>query len=119
MTDLLGSDLVALLADVAGLEGLEEIIVLEGPPRPGCTTLTEFTARATDAHGREVTRRRAAVTADEASDIIFTSGTTGKPKGAVLGTAPVCAPTWPGPNWSAYGEATGTSWSIRSSTRPG
>jgi len=84
VTDLLGSDLVALLADVPGLEALEEIVVLEGPPRPGCATLAEFNARATDAHGREVARRRAAVAEDDPSDIIFTSGTTGKPKGAVL-----------------------------------
>ena len=85
VTDLLGSDLVALLADVPGLEALEEIVVLDGPPRPGCTTITDFAARATDAHGREVARRRAAMTAADASDIVFTSGTTGKPKGAVLG----------------------------------
>ena len=83
-TDLLGSDPVALLADQPALEDLEEIVVLEGPPRSGCTTLAEFNARATDAHGREVARRRDALTEDDASDIIFTSGTTGKPKGAVL-----------------------------------
>jgi HIP---CoA ligase len=37
VTDLLGSDLVAMLAGVSGLDALEEIVVLEGPPRPGCT----------------------------------------------------------------------------------
>ncbi len=85
VTDLLGSDLVALLADVPGLEALEEIVVLDGPPRPGTTTLTEFNGRASDTHGPEVTRRKAAVSELDASDIIFTSGTTGTPKGAVLG----------------------------------
>ena len=37
-TDLLGSDLVALLDDQPALEALEEIVVLEGPPRPGSPT---------------------------------------------------------------------------------
>lgn len=85
VTDLLGSDLVELLEGVPGLESLEEIVVLEGPARTGCTTVAEFVARATDAHRQEIARRHAALRGEDASDIIFTSGTTGKPKGAVLG----------------------------------
>ncbi len=84
VTDLLGADLVAMLADVPGLGCLEEIVVMEGPARPGCATVAEFAARATDTLGPEVERRRSTLTGDDASDIIFTSGTTGKPKGAVL-----------------------------------
>ena len=39
VTDLLGSDLVELLAGVPGLESLQEIVVLEGPARSDCTTV--------------------------------------------------------------------------------
>jgi len=85
VTDMLGSDLVELLADVPGLESLQEIVILDGPTRPECTTVAEFTARARDVHRQEVARRRSALGGGDASDIIFTSGTTGKPKGAVLG----------------------------------
>jgi HIP---CoA ligase len=85
VTDLLGSDLVALLDHVPGLEALDEIVVLEGPARRGCTPIAEFMARGTEAQEPEVARRREALSESDASDIVFTSGTTGHPKGAVLG----------------------------------
>jgi acyl-CoA synthetase (AMP-forming)/AMP-acid ligase II len=85
VTELLGTDLVALLADVPGLEALEETIVLEGPVPGGCTSVAEFKDRASRIATSEVDERRSALTEDTASDIIFTSGTTGLAKGAVLG----------------------------------
>jgi acyl-CoA synthetase (AMP-forming)/AMP-acid ligase II len=85
VTDLLGTDLVALLAGVPGLEALAETIVLEGPLRAGCTPLAEFMERAERTSQCEVDQRRGALAGGDPSDIIFTSGTTGRPKGAVLG----------------------------------
>jgi HIP---CoA ligase len=84
ITDLLGTDLVALLAGVPGLEALEETIVLDGPLPVGCTSLAEFKERASRIAPSEVQERGAALAGNSASDIIFTSGTTGLPKGAVL-----------------------------------
>jgi acyl-CoA synthetase (AMP-forming)/AMP-acid ligase II len=85
VTDLLGTDLVALLAGVPGLECVTETVVLEGPVPAGCIDMAEFRARSQGVDQAEVARRTAALSENDASDIIFTSGTTGQPKGAVLG----------------------------------
>jgi HIP---CoA ligase len=85
VTDLLGVDLVALLHDVPGLDALAETVIVAGPVPDGCTSMAEFRARATRTDSGEIALRAASLAEDDPSDIIFTSGTTGKPKGAVLG----------------------------------
>jgi HIP---CoA ligase len=85
VTDLLGSDLLALLKNVPELDALKESVVMAGPPRSGSTSLPDFLARSTDTSETVMADRLAEVTSADPSDIIFTSGTTGKPKGAVLG----------------------------------
>jgi len=84
VTDLLGSDLQALLDDVPGLDGIEETVIVTGPVRAGSVSMAAFEARASEAMEAELLRRDAALSGEDASDIIFTSGTTGRPKGAVL-----------------------------------
>jgi acyl-CoA synthetase (AMP-forming)/AMP-acid ligase II len=106
VTELLGTDLVALLADVPGLEGLEEIIVLAGPVPDGCTPVVEFKGRASQIDRSELDKRRSALDAASPSDIIFTSGRPAFPKVRCSGTVPVCAPTWRGPNGWACAEGT-------------
>ena len=84
VTDFLGTDYVELLRGQEGLDSIAETIVLAGPERPGTTTWAQFLSRAGQVSAEEVAARAAAVRPDDPSDIIFTSGTTGAPKGAVL-----------------------------------
>jgi len=79
VTDFLDTDLLALLDCVAGLEGLRQRVVLSGPVPAGATGWHEFLAG-----GRELGDVDVDVSPDDTSDIIFTSGTTGAPKGAML-----------------------------------
>ena len=67
------------------LLGVDPLVALGNPDVSVLRTseLESFLARSPEISGDEVDKRAAAVTEDEPSDIIFTSGTTGRPKGAV------------------------------------
>ncbi|TXS40968.1 fatty acid--CoA ligase family protein [Streptomyces sp. uw30] len=84
----LGTSYVASLrravAEGPGLEELEQVVVLSDDAPADFRTWKDFLASG-DAVGEARVRARAeAVEGSWASDIVFTSGTTGRPKGAVI-----------------------------------
>jgi acyl-CoA synthetase (AMP-forming)/AMP-acid ligase II len=88
VTDFLDRDLLAELDAAAELPSLEERIVLAGPTPPQATSWDDFLAAGDAVPPARLDERAAAVGPDHTSDIIFTSGTTGKAKGAVLAHGP-------------------------------
>jgi acyl-CoA synthetase (AMP-forming)/AMP-acid ligase II len=84
VTDFLGTDFPALLEGVERREVLKETVVIDGPLRPELVSRESFLGRAAAVPAAEVGAREAGLTAESTSDIIFTSGTTGAPKGAML-----------------------------------
>ena len=84
VTDFLGADYLSYLRASRGLGMLHEIVVFSGPVPPEGTSLEDFVERGATVTTAEAKAREAAVGAEDLSDIIFTSGTTGLPKGALL-----------------------------------
>jgi HIP---CoA ligase len=80
----LGNDYVAMLRDAGPPPAaLEHIVVLKGDAPGGTVAFTDFLSRAGEVTSEDARARADAIAPDDVSDIIFTSGTTGKPKGAM------------------------------------
>ena len=74
-----------LLDDAGARDLVEEIVILEGSVPAGTVSWADFLARGAGRRRRATSRRaRRRSTGDTMCDIIFTSGTTGAPKGAML-----------------------------------
>ncbi len=79
--EFLGTRYVELLKDQA-LPALEEIVTLRGEAA-GATPWSAFLARGGSVPADVARARAETVSPDDVSDLIFTSGTTGRPKGVV------------------------------------
>ena len=77
-------DFPSLLNEAGPLPtSLERIVLLRGQPGEGTESFEEFLSRGTRDRDAESDARAPRVSPDDLSDIIFTSGTTGSPKGVM------------------------------------
>jgi acyl-CoA synthetase (AMP-forming)/AMP-acid ligase II len=79
--DFLGANYPAMLADQS-LPELERIVLFSGAAE-NCEQWDDFVAAGDVVPAEEVDKRAATVSPDDTLDILFTSGTTGNPKGVV------------------------------------
>ena len=91
VTDFLDTNYVALLRDAdLDLPQLEEIVILRGAVPEGTTAFADFLSAAASVSATELRTRSDSVTGDDLCHIMFTSGTTGLPKGAMLIHRAIC-----------------------------
>lgn len=79
----LDADYVGMLDGAGRPDALERVVVLRGDVPEGCAAFDDFLAAGAVVDRGEVDARIAALGPGDVSDILFTSGTTGLPKGVV------------------------------------
>jgi acyl-CoA synthetase (AMP-forming)/AMP-acid ligase II len=87
--DFLGQDYPALLQDLRP-DSLRHLVVLRdgGSLQPGDLRWPQFLAGGDVVSPQQVQAREAALTPDSTADLMFTSGTTGRPKGVMAAHGP-------------------------------
>ena len=84
VTDFLDTDFVDIAEAWDDVPSLLETVVMRGPRKSSAMGWTDWVLRGDGVDPKEVADRAGRLDATSTSDIIFTSGTTGAPKGAVL-----------------------------------
>ena len=85
VTGFLGTDYVTMLRDAGvDLPSLERTVVLRGDVPAGAGGFEDYLAAGDAVPEADARARIDAIDGDDLSDIIFTSGTTGRPKGAMV-----------------------------------
>src|SRR3984893_13386301 len=82
-TDFLSRDYLASLRPSGVLDEMKATVALRGPTLPGIISLDELLARGETTAEEEVYDRERGLTGNDVSDLLFTSGTTGSPKGGM------------------------------------
>jgi HIP---CoA ligase len=82
--EFVGRDYLGSLAETGALTGVGLVVSLEGRATAGAVMLGELMASGARVSEREAQARGDAVGGTDLSDVLFTSGTTGQPKGAML-----------------------------------
>jgi len=90
VTDFLDTNYVTLLEESEIPASLDEVVVLRGSVPSTCSSLDDVLSRAEGVDDELVNQRAAAVAPDDLCNIMFTSGTTGSPKGAMLTHGATC-----------------------------
>ncbi len=89
VTNFLDTDYVQLLGEEEAID-VDEIVVLDGPVTGGAHSLEEFLARGDAIDEGQRAERAASVGPHDVCHVLFTSGTTGAPKGVVLEHGQIC-----------------------------